>query len=371
MTVDGGRSWHYTDFAHPGTTTGHYDCIDPSVTVTRDGTFYVIYFFGFGTPQADPRDVRGEAQVRRSTDGGRTWQAPTPALTQWQWADNVGAGRAYPTPMCPPTDRVWLTSDYTTGTLYASGNGDGAAPCDEALAVTGESQGRYVVASHDGGRTWTLPAAMGQGMQAAAFGTLVVTTTSDGAAYTFKLSRDDGKTWTSHRVPVVAGSDAVNPLLPGFSQLDAPKTAADPTRRGRYAVLVPTHATTQYDVLVTDDYGRSWTRRDVLTGGTGTVTEPALAYGPRGDLAASWRLVHSDGRYDVFAVVSIDGGHTFGRAARLTSGPSPASSATLGDDCQCFVYADGTRLWTAWGDNRSGNREVFYATAQYRPARAR
>jgi hypothetical protein len=208
-------------------------------------------------------------------------------------------------------------------------------------------------------------------MHSAAFGTLVITGTTDGSTYTFKLSRDDGKTFTRHRVPVVAGSVSVNPLAPGLSQLDAPKTAADPTRRGHYAVLVATHQTTQFDLLLSTDYGRSWRRTAVLKGGLGTVAEPALAYGPTGDLGAAWRLIHPDGSYDSLASVSLDGGRTQGRALRLTPKASPASSATLGDDCQCFVYPDGQRLWTAWGDNRTNNREVFVSTTTYRIGKRR
>jgi hypothetical protein len=366
VTFDGGRTWRFRDFDHPGAVGGRYDCIDPSVTVDRDGTMHVIYFIGVGEPQAETGDVRGEAQVRSSRDGGRTWGPPSAALGQLEFAQNVPAGRLYPTPLCPPSDRVWLTSDYTNSVLYATGNGDGAAPCDEAVAVTNEGQGRYVVASHDHGRTWGPAYAIGQGMHGAAFGTLVITTTADGSAYTFKLSRDDGKTFTRQPVPVVAGSVSVNPLAPGLSQLDAPKTAADPTRRGHYAVLVATHDTTQFDVLLTTDYGRTWAREAVLKGGPGTVTAPALAFGPAGDLAAAWRLVHADGSYDSLATVSQDGGRTFSRTIRLTPKPSPASAATLGDDCQCFVYPDGATLWTAWGDNTTANREVFYATVAYR-----
>jgi hypothetical protein len=369
VTFDGGRTWRFRDFDHPGAIGGRYDCIDPSVTADKDGAMHVIYFVGIGEPQADTGDVRGEAQVRTSRDGGRTWGPPSAALGQLEFAQTFPQGHLYPTPLCPPTDRVWLTSDFTNGVLYATGNGDGAAPCDEAVAVSNEGQGRYVVASHDHGRSWSAPYPIGQGMHAAAFGTLVITTTADGSAYTFKLSRDDGRTFIRRPVPVVAGSVSVNPLAPGLSQLDAPKTAADPTRRGHYAVLVATHQTSQFDVLLTTDSGKTWARTAVLKGATGTVTEPALAYGPTGDLGAAWRLVHPDGSYDSLATVSLDGGRTFTRAVRLTSTASPASAASLGDDCQCFVYPDGATLWTAWGDNRTDNREVFYSKVYYRASR--
>jgi hypothetical protein len=359
VTFDRGRTWTFRDVSAPGV--APYACADPSVFADRHGNFYVDYGYVGADGTVGFADAGAENQVRESRDGGRTWGPPTAAFGSTQTAQNVQQGNAYP--LCTAADRPWLALDDNSGTLYVTGNADGVNPCD-ANAVLGEGQGRYIVASHDHGRTWTLPAPSGQGQQTAAFGTVAITNAAD-TAWTFKLSRDDGRHWTRRPVPVVDARVTVNPLWPGLSQLDAPKTAADPTRRGHYAVLVIAHAATQLDVYVTGDYGMHWSRQRVVRGGAAPIAYPAIAFGPRGDLGLSWRSSKTDGSYDVFGAVSTDGGRQFSVPTKLTPTSSRGPTST-GDDCHCFVVVDGRDLITAWGDYRSGTREVWWGRARYR-----
>jgi hypothetical protein len=265
-------------------------------------------------------------------------------------------------------DRPELVVDPTTGDVYVSAS-------DDAL------WGRAVAVSTDRGQTWSVPRALDPEGQSdwgdvidAAGGVLAAGYVVDPASadyhlaaspavncaqpcVVFETSAHRGVTWTRHVVPVqgAPGGNLVN--SPASPRVDV---AADPAHPGRFALLLPTKASRSLEIWVTEDSGDHWTRTNVLTAPTGdTQAKWWLAYSPAGALGAVWRTVHSDGSYDVSAVVSTDSGFTFGRVVPLTSKQSPASG--IGDDCACNVHLDGRTLSTAWGDSRTGHREAWFA----------
>jgi hypothetical protein len=145
-------------------------------------------------------------------------------------------------------------------------------------------------------------------------------------------------------------------------------TAADPTTRGRFAVLMSRGAT--LEVWVTTDAGRTaanWTVTPVFTRASGDSFQHTwIAFSPTGALGVRWRSVHSDSSFDVDAVVSRDGGTTFGAPVRLTTaGPAPAGFAGIGDDCACNLHLTDTHLLTTWGDGRTGKRETWFGSFDY------
>ena len=92
----------------------------------------------------------------------------------------------------------------------------------------------------------------------------------------FESSPDGGAHWSRHPIPnTVSGS-----LLSGAV------VAADPSRAGRFAVMLP-GPQGHYAVRVTADSGRTWSRPLLLDEGSpGSAGKGWLAYGPTGVLGA-------------------------------------------------------------------------------------
>jgi LPXTG-motif cell wall-anchored protein len=181
-----------------------------------------------------------------------------------------------------------------------------------------------------------------------------------------ETSADDGKTWSRHVVPAASVAAAG-----GFGGAGI-HVAADPSARGRYAVLVPATASLA-EIWVTSDSGTTWTRALSIGGaGSDTVTKPWIAYGPTGTLGVVWRNMHSDNRYDVYATVSADGGKTFNPKIELTPGSAPPdnSPGPLGDDCACNLALNNDYIYTTWADSRNAHRQVWFASYRLTPAAA-
>lgn len=274
-------------------------------------------------------------------------------------------------------DRPEMVVDSSTGAVYVSAS-------DDAL------WGRAVTVSTDHGRTWSVPVPLDPDGQsdwgdtiAAAGGVLAAGYVVDpsSARYrtspepavacsrpcvVFETSADRGATWSRHVVTtagVPGGSVANAPAVPRVA------VAADPSRAGRYALLVPVDSATRLEVWLTSDSGRTWTRTEVLAAPSGdTLAKEAIAYSPTGALGVVWRTVRPSGSYDVAAAVSTDGGSTFGPAVTMTDPAHPSGSSGIGDDCACNVYLDATTLMTGWGwaDPGSGHREAWFGRFTYR-----
>ena len=135
-----------------------------------------------------------------------------------------------------------------------------------------------------------------------------------------------------------------------------PQTAADPTHRGRFAVL--TNDGTTLRVYRTTDGGRTW-RGPTSVGVQGTSpVKPWLAYSPTGQLGVGWRATRADGSYAFYVAASKDAGRTFYAQVQLSRTWSPAAPPyyVAGDDTSAITLT-AHELYGAWGDWRGGHLE--------------
>jgi hypothetical protein len=199
----------------------------------------------------------------------------------------------------------------------------------------------------------------------------------------FQTTTNDGASWSRHIVPV--RSDAA-----GYP---APMVAADPSRRGHFAVAVmnggasgsllsggyPTG--TELLVYQTSDSGNSWSGPTIVTDDTAKTHRKAwMAYSRAGTLALDW-LTDEPGPaktwilpppgppfgpstgpgtpvqtypYNIYAAISFDGGTTFSqplKASQVASPPwDPYNDIT--DCCTAISISDASSTiqigWTSW-----------------------
>jgi hypothetical protein len=352
-TLDGGKTWKRAIV--PVSPAGHPNICcsgDPSVAVTRDGTFYISFDANdWGTPEHPLPD--SGVGVSKSTDGGLTWGVP------------VLAGTAIDGPK--------LTSDPNTGMVYEA------------------SGGRDVVSSMDGVH-WTKPeheGSMGMSMSAAngEFATTFKTSgqagifggrpnndlcgTNPAPCVVFETSRDSGVTWSRHVAPVQNLSG---------SPFDQPMVAADPSKAGHFAIAVPADGK-EFHVYQTRDSGNRWSNPVTITEDpTKHHYHAAMAYSRKGVLGLMWRSMQpAPGQtvsgvpaggpgggpgvpYNVWAVVSRDGGNSFSTPLKVSTKDSFAPESTMfgnaGDDYSSLsIEGDNVYVgWAQWmtGDERQG-----------------
>lgn len=364
VSRDGGNTWRVqrTYPADPGPTPGnpYHQCSDPTAAAGPGGTVYVG---GGWWDQPGGGVDYYNMYASRSTDGGFTWGPSVFATGDNDLLVNLLLGKN-----SGHSDREFLAVDNQTGTLYAS-----AADFPRAR--------RWVVASHDQGRTFGPPRAIDSAdapelpndyIPAAAHGVLAVnylaSGTSDGGCpcrSIFETSRDDGVTWTRHTAPVAAQW-----------------TAADPSRPGRFAIMSgqgfsDTSLTPDALVVsVTSDYGRTWSKPvQVGQDPPNSRYEPWVNYSPTGVLGVGYKTEYgascapvagcSGGSYDFWAAISRDGGSSFGAPVRISHAMSSAEPG--GGDDFSFVGLDKNYLYTTWADMRkspgsaaSGQRTLYF-----------
>jgi hypothetical protein len=394
---DGGATWKHVSLPNIG---------DNVLAVEPDGTF--LFSSINGTVWAS-RD--GGANWTKSGNWvGKVAEAMYAAAPDLGYPTNVAAGdvirqsacdvlnvsKAGPAGTGPDDpgiqvlgcDRPWLITDPNTGRAYlsfsahndASGGPRPSAtnattPWEVRFAACRANNGsspfqcgrQYVAASGDDGRTWTTfrpmdsadyPAAGTNGWSGgpvASFGTLATayvatSTRCRNLCLVFETSHDDGARWTRHVIGAVNLPSSSGGLSTTFNF--EPYIAADPTRRGRYAVLVLDTSQQHLLVYVTDDGGKRWHRTALAERGSGVNRwVPWIAYGPSGALGVVWRTAYADGTFDVWAAVAPRGDGNFGRPVRLSSARSPGPVAPGGDDASDVVLTR-TTLYAAWGDQR-------------------
>lgn len=345
--------------ADPGPTPGdpyHY-CSDPAATI---GPGNIVY------TGAGWWDTPGGAidyynmYVARSRDGGASWSNPVFATGDRAAPQQLLLGRN-----TGHTDRLFLTADASTGTLYASAT-------DFPRFV------RWVVASHDGGATFGPPHAIdstlypqiqgeqaGDYIPAASHGVVAFAYAAAAAPGTtrcpcgiFETSRDDGRTWSRHPTPFPANWVAADPGHPGrFAIMSGQGATATPAFSGAIAVST------------TDDSGRTWSTPVLIGQSTHPEIQPWMAYSPTGVLGVGYKTLYSglmsqpeffldilSGQlsytYDFWTAVSFDNGRTFSQPLRVSNAVSPPGNADGQDDFS-NVALDDNYLYAAWGDQRT------------------
>jgi hypothetical protein len=304
-------------------------------------------------------------------------------------------------------DRPWIGADATRpGSLYvfftdhSDGSGGRLLPDVACRTSTATNQfftcGRqYVTASHDGGATWKpfapvdsaeAPASWTNGFagvpvaRSGVLASAYLAGSLPGSGCTtclvFQTSHDDGTTWNRRLVPAYVdgtklGAHDLNPLGISSSLAFEPYLAQDPSRAGRYAVMVFDETQTHLLVYVTTDFGRTWSAPAALAepGGVSRWL-PWIAYGPGGALAAIWRTTAKDGSYAVWAAVAPSGDARFAPPVRLSSKDSPGPVSQVAGDDASSVTLDRTTLHAAWGDRREGTLGIHYARYAFTADRA-
>lgn len=335
------------------------DCSDQLVVFDLAGTVYLF------SSAYNPAFAADEDRVIVSHDEGRTWSVPVVAAGSTFTAGRSPIGQPYL--LAGDADRMWVSLDDQTHTLYLDGSEEWADTAGAGHNVV------WVTSSTDGAQRWSTqrvvngPVPVGT-MQnnpviAAARGDVAVAyypATTPGApppcsCVELAVSTNTGRTFAHLRTPI--------PLPAGGAGLLAgPYTAADPTHRGRFAVMVPDEFGTRYGVWVTGDAGGQW-EHPVAVGEavTGSRSHEWLAFSPAGVLTAMWRTYYPDGSYDVWAAVSPDGGASFDRPVRMTTmrSPSPRDTYVAGDDTGTIAFGPH-HLYVAWADWRSGDESDIY-----------
>ncbi len=329
-------------------------CGNPSLAVDSHGIFYVAFNLLGGTAPLAPG-------VIRSLDGGRTWSDPVATPLQ------VGASPR-------------LVVDSATDYVYVESSS--ATPVGGLQAIS---------ISKDHGLTWSaqapLPDATNQGLgnQIEVHDGILATATAlqlvgnpptgiAAASPTFWVSFDNGQTWTSHPVTDTKG----NPVAPPTGSLVAnvstvaeqsttdpiPWVAADPTHRGRFAVMVPMGD--DLDVYITNDAGRRWAGPAVID--APNVYKPWIAFGPTGLLGVAWRTASSltaggtppvipppNATINAYSAVSFNGGRSFSAPLRVNHTTEPAGQRIEGGDKYSHIVFSGNYAYVTWSDGRTGN----------------
>ncbi len=406
VSRDGGRHWKTVIYDN--------NAGDPVVTSDADGRFFLT-ITSYGTDLV-------------SSDGARTWSPtgsplhanPLPFGSSPQdMSVHPSDGPVYWGPSVIGCDRPLITTDLSTGTIYASctdhgdqSGGEGSptwpayfAACRSNVFSSGYITNcgrRYVTASKDRGRTWTpwapedaagWPAGYTgafDGIPVAAHGVLATSYIAGAApdsdctqCVVFETSTNGGATWRRHLVPgATAQIASFSPFTPPgeiYVQYAAggndnqtmwfePYVAADPALPGRFAIMVLDSTRTEMLVFETTDYGATWTGPAVVGDRVHRVDKPAMAFGPTGALGLMWKRVLGPSlSYDVWAAVSPTGTLSFGHPVRLSSAPSKEETCGLGGgegqayacDELSWVTVDATHLDGTWGDNRAGENPWF------------
>jgi photosystem II stability/assembly factor-like uncharacterized protein len=366
VSSDGGATWSREALVPPGTApTPGRQASNPTVVVGADGTFYQQ---GYNcAPVVDCR-----MSVRSLPRGATKWSdwyiVNGAAPTVEAYAD----GHRYGTPVAATVadvDRPWMAIDQSANVLYLSvaGNQGAVDPANPLIQL--------LYASHDGGRTWSRAFPMdhpgrqggilGNGVIAAARGRVAATYTgsipgeSDEGCpcVIFETSSDHGRNWDRHRVPTSVADDT-----------SVSYVAADPSRPGRFAVVVRRADSSGLHIYSTSDAGESWSGPSRLDNPSGHVIEPSVpwvGYSPRGVLGVVWLPSDpSDKSFVVYAAISRSGdaeGSSFSPALLVSPDPRSAGPSYSAGNDEPFVFLDAHHLYATWGGRHDGDLEAWLA----------
>jgi len=336
---DGGETW--TEAPWPYGDRPY--CGDPYLAVDTAGTFFIAYN-RLGCP-SNPEaplssrcpDGAGHVGVSRSSNGGRTWSTPV----------DTDVARA-----TTPRLRV----DMANGHIYVSG-GVGTSPSPHGISI-----------SEDHGLTWkpTMPfppqpfgnqMAVHDGIVATATALKIVDNSYVAAdMVTFWTSHDGGASFTPQPVTDSAGNPALPPSgrsMPDSKDLKAsdpvPWVTADPTTRGRFALMLP-HGD-RLDVYITADSGISWSGPNSIV--APDAAKPWIEYGPSGVLGVMWRTLLDD-QSNVYATASFDGGHTFNEPLKINRTQHVYGYPGSGGDEWSRIMFANDNVYLTWADRRNG-----------------
>lgn len=366
VSFDGGNTWSAVN------ETIHNEIdntsADPSLQFDNSGNVYLCYI-----DFDNVNFTNGTVNVVKSSDGGLTWGAPAEAISIVDC----------PNKLC--VDRPWMAVDNSggpnDGTIYVTGMSA------DQLALISPPYHSYLAVSTDGGTSFSTPRfadtvnySVGD-LVHQAMGTPVVTT--DGAfhmaypaynpsenvfaRYLLASSTTAGLD-LSHQVIEAGTVNQSNANLKKGFVLKASKT--NPLQMAIFHVR---NIEGDADIYMSEtlDGGATWSallRINSDTPNNGILQDLVWAdFDTDGDLIVTWRDRRNGGQgfeqpSEIYASIRPLGG-SFGQEFSLSSAviPFDTLSYVKGNDFMSVQFQNDT-IHTVWGDQRSGNLRIYYAT---------
>jgi hypothetical protein len=359
---DAGATWQNPALVTPHTAEVFND--KEWITTDRSGnadTRGNVYVSWTRFTRLNPRSERGDIVLSRSTDGGKTFTAPT-LVSLPEQDSNQGSF-----PAVGPNGEVYV--------LYYSG--------EHALEEEEEGSSKFQVqrsrprTTDDGRRTTDDGACCRLSSVVCRLfdfepGTLNSLQTEDGL-YVAK-STDGGQTF-----PQVRRAADVNfppSPLPGskFRLFVLPALAVDSRNGALYATWNDYRSGDSDALLVrSTDGGRTWSEPVRVNDDPGSDPKrdqffPTVAVGSDGRVHMLWLDRRDDGgnkRYAAYYASSTDGGNTFSKnvpVSNVLSDPDVGFEGTIiGDYIALDLSADGGTVYTAWADTRNGDQDIYFS----------
>lgn len=354
---DGGQTWS------SGTTLPHlwssFTSADVSIDFNSSGTAYICYI------DADQAQDSGYVMVAGSTDGGLTWNTPVKVISLLEKPDF-------------PIDRPWIAIDRssasTSGNMYIM---------SKSVDIGAAPHHVWMKSSVDGGATWSsirqvddsipvgstsnamaVPAVGGDGNLYAGYISYNPSQSPFVRIISIK-STDGGNTFTPYVIANLTASSAVTDTFYQFSYT----MCANPVNNNN---LIFTWTDGRYgdaDILasVSDNAGVTWSapvRINDDPQGNGVGQDMCWAsFSSTGQFACAWRDRRNGGTssqspFEVYAMLSLDGGASFTPNYRLSSAASPFINVQKGNDF-LGVSLTGNYIISDWCDLRNNNLEIF------------
>lgn len=340
---------------------------DPVLVVNSAGVFY--YAMLGGAANGD-----NGVFVASTTASGTAFNTAIPVST------NTKASAIF-------NDKEWIAIDRTGGTfnnrIYVSWTKF------TNLGLPGQTSNILLSFSQDKGITWSAPILVSpstntQGSQVAVGpnGEVYVSWSDVSSTIKFAKSSDGGATFS---VPqTVTGVTSVGKIVNGGFRMDNfPRMAVDTTlgaNRGNIYIVWNDKRLGTPKIFFTrsTDGGITWNTPNAVVNETDKdQLQPALAVDANGIIHLIWydrRLDPDNLMLDLYYTFSTDGGATFAPSARITNvsfpvivGKDPAINATyMGDYIQ--VAPGAGNAFALWGDNRSGDPDVYFDVVSPNPA---
>jgi hypothetical protein len=323
---------------------------EPALATAPNGDVYVVAGKRRGGPRDKDFDQRQE--IWRSEDGGATFEGPWPLTTEgltqadqriavdakgtiyvsyMDWVADAKGGRSSRLRLARSQDRGRTFSVQTVTTHRVSDKPELAISSDGLhLYIVYESgPGPAVVASHDGGLTWTEP--------------LVIAASEGRHFWPEALAvAPDGSIWLA---------------VPSMSDSDIAK---------RKETTVTLH------VFRSDDRGRTWRdfemSRSPRLPGACPHNPSCPVKVPRITLAVDGRnrahVVYTEGAtpqqpYGLFHQSSADGGRTWSSRHVVSAAPRPQSADRADHDYVIVSASKDNRVCAVWVDDRRGALDVW------------
>ncbi len=377
-----------------------YRCLDPFSAFAADGTMILGCEAHFPenhsaaeetnlVTEGDTEDFGGSALIW-STDGGHTFSDPVQIISSDMPKEILGPFVSYMWTNSQG-DRPQIRVDLSTGKIYVNGNSMASDPPHRQTTLR---------VSKDRGRDWGMVYAVdspewpgaGGGYDVAngIMGTAYIATSVPAAELNakcpcrvFGASTDDGKTFTRNLIPAPPSQESG----PGGGMI----VAANPTKTGEFSVFITTPG--GVETYLTDDSGKTWTHTPTIPAPPGTtIAMLAAAYSPKGVLALNWRVLYPVAQavprmppgntgppsqwtaprvfhdlpqqFEIWSVISQDGGKTFSAPHKVSTAISPGvsrrrSMSNLGSDF-ISVAVDNDFVHMTWFDDRAGFRATWY-----------